>query len=67
MLLIEIHEPPAPVHVGLVLPHGFDAVLEDAVVAAGDEVRRELDVVVHSPKVLYGVESHHLQKRGKQK
>ena len=52
MLLVEVDEPSPSVHVGLVFPHGLDARLEKAVVAAGDEARGQLNMVVHAPEIL---------------
>ena len=47
---------PAAAPVFIVLPHGLDALLEEAVVAARYESGGELNVIVESPKVLDGTE-----------
>ena len=42
-----------------VLPHGLDALLEEAVVGSNLEFGGNLDVVVQRPEVLNGVEVDH--------
>ena len=50
--LSQPHSPFATLAVGGIFPHGLDARLEKAVVAAGDEARGQLNMVVHAPEIL---------------
>ena len=44
--------PPPTVSQPFILPHGFDSLLEEGIVAARGESAGQLDVVVESPEVL---------------
>ena len=57
---VEVDQPPTPGGVPGVLPVGEDPLLEEGVVRARGEPAGHLDVVVETPEVLDGVDSHHL-------
>ncbi len=63
--LLDVDKPTSSALVGLVLPHRLDALLEEGVVATGQQLRDFLDVVEDGPEVFDGVERHHLEKKTK--
>ncbi len=63
--LLDVDEPTTSALVGLVLPHRLDALLEEGVVATGQQLRDFLDVVEDGPEVFDGVERHNLEKKTK--
>lgn len=52
-LLVHAQQPAPTVLVGVVLPHGPHALLEQGVIAAGAQLARVSDVVVQAPEVLH--------------
>ena len=56
LAFVQLDDPAASAAIHLVLPHGRDALLEEAVVAVGLQLGRHLDVVDHGPEVLDGVD-----------
>ena len=51
-LIILAAPQPSPVSKPFILPHGFDSLLEERIVAARGQSAGQLDVVVESPEVL---------------
>ena len=54
--LVQVDEPPAAPAVLVVLPHGLDALLEQAVVTASGQPGGQLNVVVEAPEVFHRAE-----------
>ena len=59
--VVQVDEPATAALVVAVLPHGLDSFFEQRVVTAGLQFGCHLDMIVHGPKVLDGVEGNHLE------